>query len=143
MRRYLVLGFLFVVPLLMVSVLIGTTTEDPQQFSVSLPKRPEKVDMEEFPRSTLPSLIPYIFGREENLQKLEAYLAKPSRSASLTGLAGVGKSHCANQFAHDWVDKGPKLNKRRFGFWITAETEATIRRGYNDILKAIGKSEFI
>ena len=100
-------------------------------------ERPPDGNMTEIPRSTLPVTLKPLFGRDEILRKLGQYMKKPGSIGALTGGAGVGKSHCARKFAHDWVQGGTK-NRKRLGFWISAETESEVRHGYNDILEALG-----
>ena len=123
---------------LIVSLYVGTSLSFPKNpgdyYSY---ERPAPVNNMEIPRSILPEAPKRTFGREEDRLRLAKYLKKPGTMAALTGGAGVGKSHLASKFVHDWVAEG-STNMKRFGFWIAAETEGAVRRGYSHILQALG-----
>ena len=125
----------FLVPLI-VSLYVGTSLSILKNPEGIVPyERPAPENRMKTPRSKLPAPLSTLFGRDEDLRRLGEYLTKPGTMAALSGVSGVGKSHLANKFVHDWVAKS---FKNRCGFWISAETENDVRRGYNNVLQALG-----
>jgi tetratricopeptide (TPR) repeat protein len=87
------------------------------------------------PNSLLPE-SPILYGREDEMEKLGEALNTGGRMAALVGGAGMGKSHCASDFVHKWLQQDVT---HRFVLWIESDTENIIRVSYfNGLDKLLG-----
>ena len=82
------------------------------------------------PNSLLPE-SPILYGREDEMEKLGKALNAGGRMAALVGGAGMGKSHCASDFAHKWLQQDVA---HRFVLWLESDTENIIRDSYLNAL---------
>jgi hypothetical protein len=82
------------------------------------------------PNSLLPE-SPILYGREDEMETLGKALNAGGRMAALVGGAGMGKSHCASDFAHKWLQQDVA---HRFVLWIESDTENIIRVSYLNAL---------
>jgi tetratricopeptide (TPR) repeat protein len=82
------------------------------------------------PNSLLPE-SPILYGRKDEMEKLGKALNAGGRMAALVGGAGMGKSHCASDFAHKWLQQDVA---HRFVLWLESDTENIIRDSYLNAL---------
>lgn len=80
-----------------------------------------------------------LYGRQHESRELATRLGRPGALVSLVGRSGVGKTHLARSFAWDWYCQKPQ---ERFGFWLNAANESTIRESYEDVLKSIRRRRY-
>ena len=135
-RCYLLIALPVFLFFLTMTSFLGAS-ESPRPVAHEFYKRPPPKNHTQVPRSTLP-YAPKLFGRGTKLRKLSEHLKKPGSMASIYGGAGVGKSHLATTFANEWIESSGSSNYQRFGFWIPAETESEVRRGYREMMSALG-----
>eukprot|EP00968_Pinguiococcus_pyrenoidosus_P012769 scaffold1135_cov216-Pinguiococcus_pyrenoidosus.AAC.11 len=75
-----------------------------------------------------------IIGREDTLANIQRHLGSPGRMVCISGIAGVGKSTCAEAAAKAFLaeDLG-----RRFAWSLPAESEAVLTQGYLEAVSAL------
>jgi hypothetical protein len=82
------------------------------------------------PNSLLPE-SPKLYGREDEMEMLHEALNAGGCMAALVGGAGMGKTHCASDFAHKWLQQDVAYC---FVLWLESETENIIRESYLNAL---------
>jgi tetratricopeptide (TPR) repeat protein len=91
---------------------------------------PHRTTRDQPPNSLLPE-SPILYGRKDEMEKLGKALNAGGRMAALVGGAGMGKSHCASDFAHKWLQQDVA---HRFVLWLESDTENIIRDSYLNAL---------
>ena len=77
------------------------------------------------------------YGRGNDLRKIESLFAL-TRTVSLYGTGGVGKSHLAWKYVKDAQERAATEGTTLHTFWIQARNSSTITTSYESIAEAIG-----
>lgn len=83
-----------------------------------------------------PGVSEPLYGRYKEMKDLKEKVSPDGKLVSLVGRSGVGKTHLARVFAWEWTKERDK-NCTRFGFWLNAATESTLRESYETAIRRL------